>query len=230
MEEKSFNIDLVALFKAWVKKLWIVLIATVIVAVSVFVYNSNFVAKKYTSTTTLYVVNTVDYASTVSVNDLSAALNLAQTYIKFITSRTTLEAVSKDVNGAYTASQLNQMVSVTTDKETAVLSISVTCGSKSDAKLLADLVAEEGKSEISRIIKASKVSVVDSASDAVLTFPNTSRNVITYSLITFLLVSALIIFIELIDDRIKTAEQLKNEFGIDVIGVIPSQNGGGKNG
>ncbi|MGN0114927.1 MAG: YveK family protein [Acutalibacteraceae bacterium] len=229
MEEKSFNIDLVALLKAWVKRIWIVLIATVIAAVSVFIYNSSFVAKKYTSTTTLYVVNTVDYASTVSVNDLNAAVNLAQTYIKFITSRTTLEAVSKDVNSAYTASQLKKMVSVTTDQETAVLSVSVTCGSKSDAKLLADLVAEEGKNEIGRIIKASKVSVVDAASDAVLTSPNISRKVVVYSLIVFLLVSALIIFIELIDDRIKSAQQLKDEFGIDVIGVIPSQSGGGKN-
>lgn len=228
MEEKTLNIDLAALAKAWFKRIWIVLLATVIAAVSVFIYNNSFVTKKYTSTTTLYVVNTVDYASTVSVNDLSAALSLAQTYIKFITSRTTFEAVSEDINGAYTAAQLKKMVSVTTDQETAVLSVSVTCGSKADAKLLADLVAEEGKNEISRIIKASKVSVVDAASDAVLTYPNVSRNVLTYSLFVFLFVSALIIFLELIDDRIKTAEQLKNEFGIDVIGVIPSQNGGAK--
>ena len=228
MEEKTFTIDLVALFKACVKRIWIVLIATVITALSTFIYNNNFVAKKYTSTTTLYVVNTVDYASTVSANDLSAAQNLAQTYIRFITSRTTLEAVSKDINGAYSAAQLENMLSVTTDDETAVLSVSVTCGSKSDAKLLADLVAKEGKSEISRIIKASKVSVVDAASDAVLTYPNTKRNVLVCSLLVFLLVIALIIFVELIDNRIKNSEQLVSEFGLDVIGVIPSQNGGAK--
>lgn len=226
MEEKSLTIDFAALFKAWIKRLWIVLIATVITAASVFVYTNYFVTKRYTSTTTLYVVNTVDYASTVSVNDLSAAADLAETYIRFITSRTTLDAVSESISGAYSSSQLKRMVSVTTDEETAVLSVSVTCASKSDAKLLADLVAEKGKSEISRIIKASKVSVVDSASDAALTYPNIGKKVLTYSLIVFVLVSALILFIELVDNRVKTADQLQNEFGFDVIGVIPSQNGG----
>ena len=228
MDEISFNIDVTALFKAWLRKIWIVLLATVIAAAAVFVYNNNFVSKKYTSTTTMYVVNTVDYASTVSVNDLSAASDLAQTYIKFITSRTTLEAVSKAINGAYSVSQLSRMVSVSADEETAVLSLSVTSESKSDAKLLADLVAEQGKNEISRIIKASKVSVVDSASEAGLTYPNIPKSVLLYSLLVFLLVSALIVGKELLDDRIKTSEQLKNEFGYDVIGVIPSQNGGAK--
>ena len=228
MEEKAFTIDLVALFKAWLKRSWIVLIATVIAAVSIFVYYNNFVTKRYTSTTTLYVVNTVDYASTVSSAELSSAADLAQTYIKFMTSRTAFEAISKDISGAYTPSQLMGMVSVTADVDTAILSVSVTSTSQSDAKLLADLVAKVGKEEISRIFKASRVSVVDSASDAGLSYPNSKRKALQLGLAVFVLASALIVFLELIDDRIKSSEQLISEFGIDVIGVIPPQNGGGK--
>lgn len=226
MEEKELSFDISGIVHALVRRIWLIILAVVVCASAMFVYSSLFMKKMYTSTMRLYVVNTVDYASTVSANDIVAAQNLASSYILFLTSNTTLSNVSKAVNNKYTVGQLKGMVRVSKVSDTEVLQIAVTGESANDVKKLADLVAQEGEKEITRIVKAGKVSVVDYAGNAYLSAPNVKKYTVYGALVGLVLSCGIIIIIELLDKRIKQTHQLTDLFSYDVLGVIPSMIGG----
>lgn len=229
MEEKEMTIDLLSIAKYVLSKIVIVLLVTVLFAAVAFIYTELYIPRKYTSYTDLYVVNTMDSASTVSASDLSAAEKLASAYSKFLKSNTTLTAVSKRISNSYSVKELTGMVDVSTDTETEILRISVTCESRNDAQKIADLVAEEGEKEITRIVKSGSVSVVDPATEAQMTSPNVMKNTLVAGAAGFIVVVVILALISVLDKRIKTKEQLEELFEMDVIGVIPTMNGGDKN-
>lgn len=226
LEEKEMTIDVLSIVKYVFSKIAIVILVTVLCASVSFVYTQLYIPRKYTSYTDLYVVNTVDNASTVSSSDLVAAEKLAASYTKFLTSNSTFDAVAKRINNSYSVKELNKMVEVSTLEGTEILRISVTSESKNDAKKIADLVAEEGEKQIVRIVKSGAVSVVDAATDAVVTSPNVLKNTLVAGFAGFAVVVIILALINILDKRIKTREQLEELFGLDVIGVIPSMYGG----
>ena len=229
MEETRYSVDLLKLAKILLKRIWVIILATLVCAGVAYGYTQMFVQKRYTSYTTLYVVNTVDYASTVSASDLVAAQSLAEAYTKILTSNTTLTNVSNAIGNAYSMNQLKSMVSASKVENTEILRISVVCPSRSDAKTIANLVAQEGEKEIVRIVKTGSVNVVDSACNAYLSYPNKNKNTIMGAIFGFIVSCAVILIIELLDKRIKSSEQLKEIDGINIIGMIPNFEGGNEN-
>lgn len=229
MEDTQYSIDLLKLGRILLKRIWIIILVTVICGGVAFGYTQMFVQKRYTSYTTLYVVNTVDYASTVSASDLVAAQSLAEAYTKILTSNTTLSNVSNAIGNAYSINQLKSMVSASKVEDTEILRISVVCPSRSDAKTIANLVAKEGEKEIVRIVKTGSVNVVDTACNAYLSYPNKNKNTFMGVFFGFVVSCAVILIVELADKRIKSSEQLKEISGINIIGMIPNFEGGNEN-
>ena len=229
MEETRYSVDLLKLAKILLKRIWVIILATLVCAGVAYGYTQMFVQKRYTSYTTLYVVNTVDYASTVSASDLVAAQSLAEAYTKILTSNTTLSNVSNAIGNAYSMNQLKSMVSASKVEDTEILRISVVCPSRSDAKTIANLVAKEGEKEIVRIVKTGSVNVVDTACNAYLSYPNKNKNTFMGAFFGFVVSCAVILIVELADKRIKSSEQLKEISGINIIGMIPNFEGGSEN-
>lgn len=226
MEEKEITIDVTRLLSAYLKKVWIVIISVLLCSAIAFVYSTFFVPQKYTYGTRLFVVNSVDYASTVSVNELNGARSLAEVYSVFLVDNNTLSNVSKAINGVYSTGQLKSMVSVSRHEDTEILQIYVTCQNPENAKKVADLVAQKGIEEINRLYSTAKVNVVDHDNAASPVSNGAKRNISIAAVIAFAISSAIILLINMLDKRVKSAEQLTDRFGYDVLGIIPAFNGG----
>jgi len=97
-ENKETQINLIEVFKCFLKKWWIIALSSVVCAFLVFVYLYKFTPQKYTSSVSFYVNNTQTTSIggaeiSLSGSDISASRSLVDTYSVILTSDTTLKKI-----------------------------------------------------------------------------------------------------------------------------------------
>lgn len=223
--QNTYEIDLLRLIKAMLKKWWLMVIPALILALGFGVYTSEFVTPKYSSTAIMYI--SASTSSTINLSELETARNLVDSYeylIKEIPQ--TLDEVADKADLDYTSSQLRSMISVSGGgSSTEFLEITVTSEDAEEACLIANTIMEVVPGRAAATNMDSTISAAGWASVATTpSSPNVSKNIIMGFLLGFVLGAAAIVMYELLDDRIKSEDWLKQTFKEDIplLAVIPS--------
>lgn len=122
MEEKDEII--ISLSDVWniiKKNAAFIIVVTLICAIGSFFITRYFISKSYTSSIQLYVDTSNDDENKNNLNILSEqtyAQNLVATYIKMLNTNTFYTELSEHINNKYTAKQLSEMVSFSSDEKT----------------------------------------------------------------------------------------------------------------
>jgi len=216
------------IFKKW----WIVLLSFIIGGVLAFTYTEVFISPVYVSKGTLYVNNKgipgmmPNVETSINANDLSVALKLVDTYTVILKSNRFMEIVSEKIDLPYTYNQLRDMVSLKGVNETEVLEVSVAAGNPEHAKIIAQAVLENSKAEIVRVVEAGSVKIVDDASTPISpSSPNKRANTLIGMILGIVISVGLMLIVELLDVSVKNEEDLVINYGIPVVGSIPSLDG-----
>lgn len=225
-QDDSYEIDISALFKALWRKIWLILIATVVCGAAFFAYARFRITPKYSASTMLYVntSSTVSLSSyKFSTSDMSAGTQLVTRYIVILGSRSCLERVKAESGVNYSYSELSGMISASAVEETEIFKVSVTCTNPDEAALIANTIAKVLPERISDIISGTSVEVVDYAiSNNNRVSPSYSKYMITGIVVGLLLTSIIIIIIELLDDIIHSDEYLTETYkDIPFLAAIP---------
>ena len=215
------GIDLVELAKVVLKKIWIPIIAAVAAAVLVFGYSEFILPAEYTSRTKIYVANAS--SDEMSYSDVQLASRLANSYKEIFKSTTVCQNVADQLEGAYTAKQINSMVNVTTSSDSEIISLSVTCNNAKDAQIIASYVFQYGRQEIMRVIRAGWVEYIDEPSlPEAKSGPASKRDALFAGVAAAAVACGIIIVMHLLSNKIKSKKDLSDTFSdIPVIGVIP---------
>lgn len=224
--EKSLesSIDLTAIFRLLMKKLWLLLLIGVIAGVIGFGVSAFLLTPQYQSVATLYVASSQSDANAgKTTSDIALAIRLANSYKEIFVSRTVLQQVEADFNGKYTTQQLSSMVSVQSSDESEILTLQVTCADPSDAQSIAEKVFDYGTDEIMRVIRAGWVEYIDEPSlPERPVSPNVIRNTLLAFIVGFVLCAGVLIVRDLIDDKLKGQEDLADAFpNVPIVGLIP---------
>lgn len=223
--QNTYEIDLVYLIKTMLKKWWMMAIPALVLALVFLIYTTQFVTPLYSSTAIMYI--NASTSSTINLSELETARNLVDSYeylIKEIPQ--TLEEVADKAELDYTARQMRGMISVAGGgSSTEFLEITVTCPDAEEACLIANTIMEvvPGRAAAtnmdSTISAAGWASIADSPSS-----PNVSRNVLLGFFLGIVLGAVAIVMFEMLDDRIKSSDWLKQTFKdeIPLLAVIPS--------
>lgn len=238
MERKDETaIDLWKILQLLLKRLWIILLVSVIGAAAAFFYTHKFVTPQYRASADLYVNGTTSIAGMeISVNSgaIQTARNLIPTYSVILKSRLTLEEVIERLDLSYSYGALSGMVSAGSINDTEVLRITVTSSNPEEARLIANTIVDVLPEKISKIVHGSSVEVVDLAVTPRAPFaPSYSKNVAKGFMIGLVLSALAIILLEyFLHDSIEDTEWLKNEFGekVPVLATIPDANAKHKKG
>jgi len=213
-------------------KWWIVLLSVIIGGVLAFSYTQFFISPVYISNGTLYVNNKgipgmmPNVETNINANDLSVALKLVDTYTVILKSNRFMEIVSEKIDLPYTYNQLRDMVSLKGVNETEVLEVSVAAGNPEHAKMIAQAVLENSKAEIVRVVEAGSVKIVDDASTPISpSSPNKKANTLIGMILGIVISVGLMLIVELLDVSVKNEEDLVINYGIPVVGSIPSLDG-----
>ena len=225
---KEDEIDLLKLFRALWKKIWVIALAAIIGGGAMFAYTKLLVTPLYKSSAMMY-VNNSDFSvgsTKVSLSDLNAAQSLVDTYAVILKSRGTLEKVIDEAQLPYTYEELNKMVETGAVNNTEIFSITVTSADPEEATKIANTIVDVLPNRISEIMDGSDVRTVDFAVvPSVKSSPSTTKNMMLGIIAGFVSACAVIIVIELMDTKIHSEDYLLTEYpDIPLLAVIPDMN------
>ncbi len=220
MQELNLNL-IFALLLAKIK--WI--IACTAIGVLLFASYAYFlVPDAYTSSVLVYVRNvaTGTETSSATVNNLSASEYLANTYAIALKTTPVLEEASAQLRGVLSPEEIASCVSVSSVKETSFLKISTTHNSPQTAQLVCSTIAKVSANSFVEIGEVGSAKVVGTASTAVKTAPNITRNAFLGALIGAVVSAAFFVVRELLNNTIRDKDSLQAQIPVPVLGEIPS--------
>lgn len=216
------EIDLVDLFYALLDHIKWILLAAIACAVIMFAVDTFVKKPTYQATSKLYVLNSKE--SAISLSDLQIGSQLTSDYIEVFKNWPVHEAVLQELGWDMTYSQIQNMIKVSNPTGTRILYITATAGSPEDAKLLADTYANVARSFISEKMDTQQPSVFSEALiPTTKSSPQKSKDLIMGFLVGAVLAAAVIIVLHLMNDNIRTAEDVTNKLGMPLLGMVPMQ-------
>lgn len=220
---ENIELDLRGIFKALLKRAWIIVLCAVILATSVCVYTMNFVTPKYEASVTMYVNNnTGKNSNNISSSDLAVALRLVSTYVNIIQSNKVLEKVIAETGISLSVGQVRGMISAEVVDETEMFRVRVSTSNPQVSADIANAIAAVAPGEISEIIEGSSAKVIDYARvPTSRSSPNYVSSAMLGAVAGAVLAAAVIVLCAVLDTRIKHEEDLKKICDVPVLGVIP---------
>ncbi|MDG0826060.1 YveK family protein [Staphylococcus equorum] len=179
-----------------------------------------FLDSKYQASTQV-LVNQKESDSQMMAQEVQSNLQLVNTYSEIVKSPRIIDKVSKELDRAYSTSELSSMITVSNQAESQLLNIAVESKSGNDSEKIANTVAQVFSEEVPDIMNVDNVSILSEADNtAKQVAPKTMINLVL-GIVIGLILALLIIFIkELLDKRIKSEEDVENELNIPVLGSI----------
>ena len=227
-EKDLIQLDIMLLLRRiWEKRVLIVLVTLLFtvasLAVSIFV-----ITPQYSSTTKVYVVNqTKDEKKAITTQDVQLGSLLVKDYKEIILSNKVMEDAAEKSGTGLTAKELAKKVSVEAPKDTRIISITVQDKDPQVASDLANTVKEVSADQIKEVTKIDDVTTLEEAKAATSpSSPNILKNGILATALGFILAVAGVVLFELLDDRVKRAEDIEETMGLVLLGVVPDTKTG----
>ena len=221
-ESVDGEVDLVELLYRLIEKWKIIVLACLLGALIAAVCTFYFITPMYTATSKLYVVNAKD--SAINLSDLQIGNYLASDYTEVFSNWHVHEMVLQRLGLDYTYSQLAEMVSVENPKDTRILYVNVVSDDPQEAKDMADTYAQVAREFIAVKMDTEQPNIFE---EALLpsrpSSPNKSRNIIMGFMIGLILSCSVIIAQFLMDDRLRSADDIEKYVQLPTLGVMPKQ-------
>lgn len=229
-------IDLYDLF-CYLKSKWLILIAALLVG-SCFACTITyfFVTPTYKATSYVYMVS-ASSGSAINLSDLDAGTSVATDYKQLLTRRPVLENVISAIGNITVGqtektkagtlmlenvSDLANYITLSTLGDSRVLSISVVTPYPEVSKNIANELAKQATSYIPKIMNVTAPTVAEYAEMPEYKYaPSYRKNTAIGGLLCLALACAIYIGLYLMDDSIKTSEDVEKCFGIVPLTVIP---------
>lgn len=123
------------------------------------------VTPQYRACATIYVNNVSGDRAVEQLSEggLAASRALVGTYIHIVESNRVLDEVAEELEGAYSAKQLREMLSTEQVEDTEILALYVLHPDAEEAVRIADVVAEVAPGKIAEVVEGSSARVIDYA-------------------------------------------------------------------
>ncbi len=227
-----FTVDLVHIAKTLLRRLWIIILAGILLGSLAFVKSAFFTPAQYTASIKLYVNNEPAYNdnSNISASQIDVAERLVMTYREILNTRPTYEGIAArlvEKHGEsykkYTAGALRGMISSGASNETEVMYVKVVAGDANDAANIANCVAEILPDRISYAIDGASVKVIEDAEpNYVKISPDISKDTAIGIVVGMFIAALVVVIFALADNKIHDEEYVINTYGSSILAKIPS--------
>ena len=219
-EANTIEIDVLSLLRTIWRKKFLILLTAILTTGLAFAYSAFLATPQYDSTTRLYVVNqSSDNGAVITNQDLQAGSFLVKDYKEIILSQdvlknvTTTLGITEDIKGKIT---------VTIPTDTRILSITVRDSDPNQAATIANTLRDEAAKKIIEVTKVSDVTTLEAALPAENpSTPQTKRNLVLGFVAGAFLATALVLVLEVLDDRVKRPQDIEEGLGMTLLGVVP---------
>ncbi len=217
----EIEIDLLEVFHVLLKKWWLILGTAAVFGLISMVFTMFFITPQYRSVTKMYVLSRQS-EDNLTNTDLQTASLLTKDYVELIKSRTVAENVISSMHLNLSPDELTSKVSVNTPSDARVISIAVIDPDPEMARDLANEVRNQAAQHIQTVMKTEAVNVVDMANTPTGKYsPSIKKNTMMGGLVGFVLSAGIVILLYLLNDTIKTSEDVERYLGLSTLGSIP---------
>ena len=215
------EIDLMEIFGLMMHRLWLIILCAVAAGAVGYAGSKFVLTEKFESTTRIYVLNRQN-DDTLTYTDVQLGTQLTKDFREIIKSRYVLEQVIDICGLADTSAGLASRVSVDTQSDTRIVTITVTDTDPAMAQYIANELREAAAERIKNVMDIQAVNVVDEAN---LPTSPSAPSVKKWTAIGFLLGAflcmAVVLVTFLLDDTIKTSDDIEKYLGLSTLGMIP---------
>lgn len=220
-ENDEIEIDLMEIFMVLVRWMWVIITAAIVGGAIMFVYSTCFITPTYKSTTRIVVLNT-DKSDDVNLTDLQVGTQLTNDYAELIKSRYVVESVIEKFELKTTYEKFVKNISVSTPSNTRIIDITLTDTDPQMAKAMVDELRNVAAVRIKEVMAIEAVNVVDEGN---IPTQKAAPSIKKYTLIGILiggfLAAAVVIIVYLLDDTIKSSEDVERYLHLSTLGLIP---------
>lgn len=218
------EIDLQELLGLLLHWIWLIVGCGILAAIVGFLISFLMITPKYESTTRVFILNT-ENDKNLTYSDTQLANTLTKDYENLITSRTVLDMVIERLELDDSPGGLKSKISINNLQNTKIIDITVKDESPAMAQLLANSIRDVAAERIETVMRIEAVNVVDEAN---LPTSPSEPSVVKWTAISFLLgfilCAAVLVIQFLLDDTIKSSEDIENYLGLSTLALIPDAN------
>lgn len=220
--EQEYEIDLKEIAIAILDRIWIVISVGIACALLVGIITKVFITPMYTSTTKLYVINKQSSEKNITYTDLQTGNLLTNDYIIQVKGTKVLSQVISELNLTDTEDELASRITVSNPENSRFIVISVSDKDPVVAQQIASCVAKVSSDVVKEVMDLEKVNVAEEANLPLEeSSPNLKKNVLLGGVAGVFVSLLLIVVFYLLNDRIRTPEDVKRYLGLNTLGQIP---------
>lgn len=226
-ETDEMEIDLREILFVLRRKLVAILMTAFIFAGATFAYCQFVASPVYEATSRLYIQT--QSTSITSLADVQVSTVLAKDYVELIQSRTLCQEVIDNLDLNMTYSQLKESLTVTNPEDTRILNISIQSADPKSSKAIANEFARVARKQISDIMKTDEPSLWETAiTPKNPVKPAKMKNTVLGFFAGGFVAGLISIVMYLMDDAIRTPEDIERRLGLNTLASIPEEGGKGK--
>lgn len=230
--DDEITIDLAELFGVLWHWIWLILLVALLLGGAAYAFSKFVIPEEFQSTTKIYVLDKESGSGGQSTyTDLQVGSQLTKDYAELITSRTVIEKVIADnhLESVYDYKAFLKKVEVNTPTDTRIVSITVTDTNPALAQALADDIRVEASDLIIDTMQINAVNTYEVANlPTEKSAPSCSKWALIGALLGALLVGGTVTLQYILDDTIKTSEDIEQYLGLSTLALIPlDENIGG---
>ena len=233
MEKETTEFDVsmrvIALQDLWdifIHRLWVIVLAAVLVTGAYIAFDKITYVPEYESTATLYILRENEGESAYrSSDDFSLALKVVNDCEHLLKSHSVLDEVIALQNLDLTYDDLYDKVSASNPTDTRILEVTVKSDSPYNAKRIVDNICNVGTVKIEQAMGFQQVNLYEYG--IIDNEPCNKTSITTYlvlAVIVMLLTYSVFLLKFLLDDRIRTEEDIERYLGLSILGDIPNMN------
>lgn len=225
--EEEMEIDLMELLRAMRQKLWLILLAAVIGGGLAGSFSKFMITPQYTSTAMVYILS--KETTLTSLADLQIGSQLTKDYKVMVTSRPVLESVIEELGLGMNYKALRGKLTISNPADTRILSITAQDPDPYLAKQIADRVAGTASDYIGDIMEMIPPKMLeDGEVPTAKTSPSNGRNAMLGAMVGVVLTCGFITFGVLMNDTIRSEEDVARYLGLPVLASVPERRGEGR--
>lgn len=216
------EIDLLEIISILLNRFWVIFGAALLAAAAGFMISKFVLTPTFESTTKIYILNKSEN-TTVTYSDVQMGTQLTKDYAELINSRYVLETVIGQLSlPEMEYKDLLKKVSVHTPTDTRIVSITVTDYDPQQAQNIANCIREVAGEHIQNVMDIEAVNVVEEANlPTVKAGPSVVKWTAFGGILGVFLVCAVILIHYLLDDSIKSSEDVEKYLGLSTLALIP---------
>lgn len=215
------TIDLSELFRAVLKHFKLIIVLCILFGVGGFFGTKLLITPTYAASTSIYLTPQISESGSLDYNSQMANSKLVTNAVNLLTQNNIMSEVAKDV-GLESAEKVKDVVTVTNESNTEIITISATT---TDPKLSKDIANDTVSTFIRTMQKNLNVSNIEVVDKAKLSYvpsgPNVKKNTMMAGLIGLVVGVGYAILRFLLDNRLRTKEEAEKYLGIPVFCEIP---------